>query len=109
MLLFDEHLSPKLCLRLAKEFPGSVHVHDAGLGNTPDITVWDFALSEGLIIVTKDSDFPDFQSKMGFPPKIVWIRIGNSTTKEIEQLLRVNCDKVFELAEGDDHGLLIIR
>ena len=37
-----------------------------------------------------DSDFIDISVLNGFPPKIIWLRIGNSTTKKIVQTLRSN-------------------
>ena len=35
-LLFDENLSFRLISLLSDLFPGSVHVHDIGLGNASD-------------------------------------------------------------------------
>jgi predicted nuclease of predicted toxin-antitoxin system len=51
--LFDENLSPKLVLLLADQFPNSVHVRDVGLASADDELVWNYASSEGLIIVSK--------------------------------------------------------
>jgi len=48
-----------------------------GLENSIDIEIFDFA------IVTFDSDFCDLNTIRGFPPKIIWIRTGNTTTKKI--------------------------
>ena len=44
--------------------------------------------SKGHLIVTKDSDFSDLIVLYGSPPKVVWIRLGNCTTAEVESLLR---------------------
>jgi predicted nuclease of predicted toxin-antitoxin system len=54
--LFDQNLSHKLVLLLADHFPDSVHVRDIGLEAADDHSVWNYALSEGLVIVSKDSD-----------------------------------------------------
>lgn len=109
MLLFDEHLSPKLCDSLAVEFPGSIHVHQVGLGNENDQMIWEFAREKDLVIVTKDSDFPDLQSVKGFPPKIVWVRIGNCSTAEITEVLRDHHLQIFDMKTNGTVGLLIIR
>jgi predicted nuclease of predicted toxin-antitoxin system len=47
-----------------------------------------FAEREGYTIVTKDSDFTDLSSLRGAPPKVIWVRIGNSSTREVEVILR---------------------
>lgn len=31
-----------------------------------------------VILLTKDRDFPELQQRLGAPPKIIWLRIGNS-------------------------------
>ena len=109
MLLFDENLSPRLCSALANELPGSVHVHEIGLGNADDVAVWQDAKDRDLIIVTKDSDFPDLQGVKGFPPKVLWLRVGNCSTGLIEALLRDHQSAIQALAQNPDVGLLIIR
>lgn len=109
MLLFDEHLSPKLCHGLAIEYPESVHVHAVGLGNADDFEIWNFAREKDLVIVTKDSDFPDLQSVKGFPPKIVWVRIGNCSTAEITEVLRTHYRQICDMKLNESIGLLIIR
>lgn len=87
-LLFDENLSDRLTRALAEEFPGSVHVRQVGLASADDHDVWEHARREGLIIVSKDSDFHQRSLLFGPPPKVVWIQIGNCSTDEIVDLLR---------------------
>ena len=57
-LLFDANLSPRLIGRLAALFPDSIHVFDTGLARfTSDEAIWEYARSNGFVIVTADSDF----------------------------------------------------
>jgi predicted nuclease of predicted toxin-antitoxin system len=49
-----------------------------------DLGIWAFAGSEGYTIVTKASDFNDLSALRGAPSKVIWVRIGNCTTTEIE-------------------------
>jgi predicted nuclease of predicted toxin-antitoxin system len=37
-----------------------------------------------------DKDFSDLALQRGAPPKIIWLRCGNSTVKEVERWLRAN-------------------
>jgi predicted nuclease of predicted toxin-antitoxin system len=87
-LLFDHHLSRKLIDRLADIFPDASHVALHRLDAADDIRIWTFARDQDYTIVTKDSDFNDVSALRGAPPKIVWLRIGNCTTGEVEQTLR---------------------
>lgn len=87
-LLFDENLSYKLAALLADSFPDSIHVRDIGLKAADDIEVWNYAKTNELIIVSKDSDMHERSFILGYPPKIIWIRLGNCSTLDVESLLR---------------------
>jgi predicted nuclease of predicted toxin-antitoxin system len=87
-LLFDENLSPRLAETLGDLFPGSTHVRNIGLKSADDPTVWDYAVSNNFVIVSKDSDMHDRSLFYGFPPKVIWVRLGNCSTKDVEKLLR---------------------
>jgi predicted nuclease of predicted toxin-antitoxin system len=87
-LLFDQNLSHRLVTLLATEYPGSEHVRDAGLSSADDRTIWDYAARNGLVIVSKDSDFEQRALLYGHPPKVVWIRLGNCPTSSVVALLR---------------------
>jgi predicted nuclease of predicted toxin-antitoxin system len=89
-LLLDQNLAPKLVARLADLFPGSQHVRDVGLAMADDRAVWDYARAGGLAIVSKDADFRQLSFLYGSPPKVVWLRVGNRSTAEIEAVIRAN-------------------
>jgi predicted nuclease of predicted toxin-antitoxin system len=54
---FDQNLSPTLAQKLADLFPGSTHTERAGLGRSDDVSIWEFCLREGFVVVSKDNDF----------------------------------------------------
>jgi predicted nuclease of predicted toxin-antitoxin system len=87
-LLFDQNLSRKLPALLAAEFPGSEQVLLAGLATADDRAVWAYASAHGLAIVSKDADFQRLSAALGTPPKVVWLRVGNGPTRDVEALLR---------------------
>ena len=87
-LLFDQNLSHRLVGLLVAEFPGSQHIRDAGLARAPDLVVWAHAASQGLVIVSKDTDFQQRALLLGPPPKVVWLRLGNCSTAAVATLLR---------------------
>jgi predicted nuclease of predicted toxin-antitoxin system len=87
-LFFDENLSPKLVQALADIFPDSAHVDRIGLGGSTDNEVWEYAKEHGFTLVSKDSDFYDKSMLSGHPPKVIWIKRGNCTNRQIQLLLR---------------------
>ena len=98
-LLFDENLSPKLPSRLSDIFPDSLHVRDVGMKATTDPIVWDYAKDNNLMIVSKDSDFHQRSFLYGFPPKVIWLRLGNCSTADVERVLRTNFNIIKAFSE----------
>lgn len=107
-LLFDQNLSPRLAGHVSYLFPGSSHTSIVGLDRASDSEVWTFAHANDFIIVTKDADFGEVSVVRGFPPKVVWLRLGNCTTRQIADALRSNHDAIVALAEDLAVGLLMI-
>lgn len=93
-LLFDQNLSHRLVQLLSDAYFDCQHVRNVGLKEAPDSQVWDFARDNGYTIVSKDSDFHQRSLLYGFPPKIVWVKLGNCSTQAVEQLLRAHRTEV---------------
>ncbi len=96
-LLFDHNLSPRLVTRLADLFPDSAHVYPLGLDQVLDAKVWDYAKDNGFVVVSKDADFSELSLLQGHPPKLIWLRLGNCTTTQIEALLRTNHEAIEQM------------
>ncbi len=45
-----------------------------------DCLIWDYAVQNDYMIVTRDSDYNDLSLVRGFPPKVIWIRRRNCST-----------------------------
>ncbi len=89
-LLFDENLSPRLCELLQDVGDTVAHVSHFGLQQADDAAVRTHAVEHDFVIVTKDGDFNNLAFLFGAPPKVVWIRLGNCSTTDVERLLRTN-------------------
>ncbi|MBI3478866.1 MAG: DUF5615 family PIN-like protein [Nitrosomonadales bacterium] len=87
-LLLDENLSYRLEAVLADIYPDSKHVRNAGLLGADDLSIWDYAAEHSFLLVSKDTDFYERSLVFGAPPKIIWLRIGNSTVNETIAILR---------------------
>lgn len=105
-LLFDQNLSPRIVNRLADIFPDSSHVFLLSLHQAEDVEVWNYARDNNFVIVTKDADFGELGTLRGFPPQVIWLRVGNCTTQKIEELLRSNRDTIERLEHDSTIGIV---
>jgi len=105
-LLLDQNLSPRLVRRLADLYPNSSHVAEVGLDRSLDQEVWNYAREHDYLIVTKDVDFSEFSLLQGFPPKVIWIRRGNCSTRDIETILRENFNSIKAMNEDEGIGII---
>lgn len=93
-LLFDENLSEQLVELLTDLFPDSLHIRRLRGSGAADRIVWQLAAEHGCLLVTKDEDFQRLSISRGGPPKVVWVRLGNCTTQQVEQLLRARFEAI---------------
>lgn len=107
-LLFDQNLSQRLVSALVDLYPSSAHVRDFGLQSAHDETVWQHAATEGYTIVTKDDDFRQKSFLRGSPPKVVWARLGNSRTADVEAVLRARHADTLAFEEDEMAALLVL-
>lgn len=99
-LPLDENLSFRLVQRLSDVFPGTKHLRDLGLSRASDDEISKYAADNGYCILSKDEDFHQRSFLMGHPPKVVWIRRGNCSTRDIERML---LDHSKDLIDFHDH------
>jgi predicted nuclease of predicted toxin-antitoxin system len=107
-LLLDENLSPRLIASISDLYPGSAHVEECGLVNTPDDQVWNYAAENAFAIVTKDSDFSELSVLRGSPPKVIWLRIGNCTTVRAGFLLRDAFPRIQAFLGENEENCLVL-
>ena len=88
--LLDENLSERLLPSLQSAFPGSVHVRQLGMAGTADVALWETAIRDNLVLVTKDEDFVSLSVLRGTPPKVLWLNIGNASNAMTSALAQRN-------------------
>ena len=86
-LLFDQNLSYKLVAKLEHFSPGTTQARLLGMAQATDTAIWQYAADNGFTIVTKDSDFYERSLLYGFPPKVIWLQCGNTSTEFVANLL----------------------
>ena len=105
-LLFDQNLSRHLRRLLADLYPESQQVREIELADAADTVIGEYALEHGLVIVTKDADYRDLSVARSHPPKVIWIRLGNSPTSTVAALLRSRHDELMAFYRDDRAALL---
>ena len=105
-LLFDENISYRVINNIINHFPESVHTSSISKERFSDLDIWLYAKENGYTIVTYDADFYEWQQLRGFPPKIIWLRFGNSKTEIIAEVLIKNANQIQEFISDKDVGIL---
>jgi predicted nuclease of predicted toxin-antitoxin system len=80
-----------------------------GLKTASDDALWIRARADGFLIVTKDEDFNDMVVVRGFPPKVVWLQLGNCTTEKIEAALRSRQAEIEAFETDPNVGTFVLR
>lgn len=107
-LLLDENLSDRIISRIVDLYPDSVHVKTLGLINTDDVVIWEYAKAHDFVIASKDSDFHQRSLLYGYPPKFIYLRIGNSPTSKIVQILRDNFGTISQFGDSEVESILVL-
>ena len=88
-LLFDQNISFRILSRINENFPEAKQVRELEIENYSDIQIWKFAKENNYTIVTFDADFFDLANLKGHPPKIIWLRFGNTKTDFLAETLNL--------------------
>lgn len=107
-LLLDENLLDRIVNKIVDLYPGSEHVKTLALTNTDDALIWEYAKSNGFVIASKDADFYQRSLLYGHPPKFIYLRIGNSPTSKITQILRDSHETISEFENSDAESVLVL-
>lgn len=99
-LLLDNMLSHKLIAKL-RDIYDITHTSRLNLSTYGDGLVWKIAAEQGLTIVTKDADFNSYAVLHGYPPRVIWLRIGDVPTAVIELCLRSHYKTIKDFHESD--------
>ena len=79
--LVDAQLPPALASWLNARGHAAKAVRDINLRNASDSAIWEFAATDGCVVLTKDEDFIERTLRTQVGPQIVWLRIGNCTNR----------------------------
>ena len=78
------------------------------MAEAQDREIWVHALEGGFVIVSKDNDFQQMSFVFGAPPKVIWIRAGNCSVREIEDILRRRADQIHDFESDEESSYLVL-
>ena len=81
--LIDAQLPPALARALNAAGRPSQHVATVGLLNADNNAIWQYAVANGLAVLTKDEDFVTRRLLEADGPQIVWLRVGNCSNRAL--------------------------
>ncbi|MBD2597759.1 DUF5615 family PIN-like protein [Nostoc spongiaeforme FACHB-130] len=93
----DAHLSPAIATWISNTFGiTALALRDVGLRDAEDLEIFEAAKTQGVIFVTKDSDFVDLVERLGTPPQIIWLTCGNTSNSRLQEILIATLPKALE-------------
>jgi predicted nuclease of predicted toxin-antitoxin system len=103
-LLFDQNISHRVLFRLSTIFSHAKHVRDFDFQFSTDRQIWTFAKEKEYAIVTFDADFCELATLYGHPPKVIWLRFGNTTTQNLAEKLALKADIILEFLTNNQYA-----
>ncbi|HZP20465.1 MAG TPA: DUF5615 family PIN-like protein [Bauldia sp.] len=94
--LIDAQLPPGLADLLRANGHAAEHVNLIDLGAATDREIWDYAIRLGSVIISKDEDFVDLVRAGNKGPAVVWIRLGNTTNRVLNDVIARALPEILE-------------
>ena len=103
-LWLDAQLPPALALWINDRRIGleATPVRDLGLRDASDRDIFFKARLAGALVMTKDRDFIQLLDTQGPPPKVIWLRLGNSSNTALQAVLSSTLSRAIELLAGGE-------
>ncbi|MEX0271520.1 DUF5615 family PIN-like protein [Leptolyngbyaceae cyanobacterium UHCC 1019] len=99
----DAHLSPAIATWISSTFGvTALALRDIGLRDAEDSKIFEVAKAQGIIFMTKDSDFVDLVERFGAPPQIIWLTCGNTSNAQLQEILSATLPKALELLQSGE-------
>ena len=70
-----------------------------------DTDIWKLALSKGLVILTRDSDFYSRALVSNTKPKVIYFKLGNIMLADLNEYFKKNWTLILQAL--DDHFLIV--
>lgn len=99
----DAQISPEMAGWINENFGlMAVAVRDVGLRDAEDLEIFNAATSSDATVITKDRDFVLLLNRLGPPPKVVWLRCGNTSNARLKDILLLTLTDAVELLDAGE-------
>lgn len=89
--LIDQNISFRIIPLISTQFKNCHHIKEFDLINKNDSEIFEYAKKNNFdAIITSDEDFYNIVQISKPPPKIIWLRTGNVSTKYLSDVLLKN-------------------
>jgi predicted nuclease of predicted toxin-antitoxin system len=99
-LLFDQYISFRIISKIASNFPTAKQVRQLGIEKIFRYEIWQYAKQNKFTIVTFDADFFDLSNFKGHPPKIIWLRFGNTKTDFLADIINSKSSIIIDFIDS---------
>jgi predicted nuclease of predicted toxin-antitoxin system len=99
----DAHLSPAIATWITTTFGiTALALRDLGLRDAEDPEIFEAAKAQGVILMTKDSDFVDLVDRLESPSQIIWLTCGNTSNARLREILSKTLPRALELLRAGE-------
>ena len=103
MIWIDAHLSPAVSTCTTATFGiSALALRDIGLRDAEDAEIFEAAKAQGIIFITKDSDFVDLVNRFGQPPQIILLTCGNTSNDRLKEILSSKLSEALALLSSGE-------
>jgi predicted nuclease of predicted toxin-antitoxin system len=100
----DAHLSPSITTWITQTFSIiALALRDVGLRDAEDEDIFEGAKAQGVIFITKNSDFVDLVDRLETPPpQVIWLTCGNTYNATVREILSANLLEALEILSSGE-------
>lgn len=102
-LWLDAQLAPSLAPWISEQFTvTATPIRELGLRDARDRDIFFEARQADAVVMTKDLDFVGLLRQHGPPPRVIWLRCGNTSNARLRQLLDTALPQALALLDAGE-------
>ncbi len=102
-IILDAHIPPSLATWIRERFGLECYsLKYLQMREASDEVIFGEGKKRNAIIITKDADFLNLQSKLGAPPKVIWLTCGNTSKDRLKEIFTQHLLQAIALLEESD-------
>lgn len=103
MIWLDAQLSPRLALWITHNLGVEAWgVRDHNLRDATDERIFAAAREADVLFITKEKDFVEMLNRLGTPPKVIWLRCGNTNEARLKEIFSTHLAEALRLLDSGE-------